>query len=393
MNPPLRVRVVLAVGAGQLLAWASSYYLLAIVARPMASQLALPPVAVYADFSGALLVAALLGPWAGARVDRHGGRRVLLASNYAFALALCVLATAQGPVSLACGWLLLGAAMPLGLYDAAFSTLVRMYREQARRSIVGVTLVAGFASSVSWPLSALVEAHYGWRAVCVVWALLHFTAGAAIHRYLVPEPPPTPAAPAAADEPVLARAPDATTFWLLAAAFTASGFVFAALAAHLPRLLQSAGATPAAAIAAASLVGVFQVGARVLEAGLLHRLPPLASALIASILHPLGALLLGLAGVPAVYLFTALHGAGVGLMTIVKGTLPLALFGAAGFGRRSGLLEAPSRVAQALAPLLFGLWLDAIGVRVLWISGGLAFAGFAGVLFLGWRNSRGPSTP
>lgn len=386
MNDPARLRVIAAVGAGQLLAWASSYYLLAIVARPMAQTLGLPPVHVYACFSAALLVAALLGPWAGARVDKHGGRRVLLASNLAFALALAALAVAQGPLTLALGWLLLGAAMPLGLYDAAFSTLVRLYGAQARRPIVGVTLIAGFASSVSWPLTALVESELGWRAACAGWALLHLSLGTLIHARGVPEAPRTVAAPSAPIAAHGAPGPDARTFWILAGVFTASGFVFAALAAHLPTLLRAAGAAPAVAIAAASLVGVFQVGGRVLEVGFLHRLPPMASALLASLTHPVAAVVLGLAGAPAVWAFTALHGAGVGLMTIVKGTLPLSLFGAGGFGRRAGLLEAPSRVAQAIAPVAFGVWLDAIGAQVLWISGGLTALGLAGLIVLARRT-------
>lgn len=387
---PPRARVVAAVGLGQLLAWASSYYLLAILAKPMATGLSLPAVAVYAAFSGALLVAALLGPVVGSLIDRYGGRKMLLASNGVFALGLAGVAGAQGPLSLSLGWLLIGVAMPMGLYDAAFSTLVSLYRVDARRSIVGVTLIAGFASSVGWPLSAALEAHFGWRAACVVWALLHLTLGAAIHCFLVPQiREPVAVHSAQAELESAQPGPAAATLWILAAVFTGSGFVFAAMAAHLPRVLQAVGCTPAAAVTAASLVGIAQVSARLAEAGFLNRLHPLISARIAMALHPLGVLLLVLFGAPAAVLYTVLHGAGVGLMTIVKGTLPLALFGPAGFGRRAGLLEAPSRAAQAVAPLAFGFWLDEIGSHVLWISAGIAFAGFLGVLYL--RRSGSPA--
>lgn len=385
---PSRRRLVTVIGLGQLLAWASSYYLLAIIAKPMATGLGLPTLAVYAAFSASLLVGALLGPLAGALVDRHGGRWVLLASNGVFALGLAVLATAQGPLSLSLGWFVMGVAMPMGLYDVAFATLVRVYHTQARRSIVGVTLIAGFASSVSWPLTALLESHYGWRTACATWALLHLTAGAALHAFGIPRwlPKPhlpKPAAQTQADGAVIAN----TTLWILAAAFTANGFIFSAMAAHLPRVLQAAGCTAAAAVAAASLIGIFQVGARVAEAGALHRLHPLISGRIAAALHPLGALFLIVLGAPAAVVFTAFHGAGIGLMTIVKGTLPLALFGPAGFGRRAGLLEAPARVAQAITPLLFGYWLDAWGAKVLWISGAVGFAGLACLLIVRRRTA------
>ena len=379
---PRRGQIVAAVGLGQLLAWGSSYYLLAILARPMATGLGLNPVVVYAEFSAALLMAAMLGPMVGGLIDRHGGRRILLASNGVFAVGLFALAMAQGPASLALGWLLIGAAMPMGLYDAAFSTLVTLYRADARRSIIGVTLIAGFASSVSWPLSAALDAHFGWRVACAVWAILHLTLGAAIHSFLVPNSARLPTLHAAPQSAAVPAPPPASTLWLLAGIFTCNGFVFAAMAAHLPRVLQAVGCTPAAAVAAASLLGVAQVTARLADGVLLKRLHPLVSARLSMAMHPLGVALIGISGAPLAMVFTALHGAGVGLMTIVKGTLPLALFGVAGFGRRAGLLEAPSRVAQALAPIAFGVALDQLGAHALWISGGIAAAGLIGVLLL-----------
>jgi MFS family permease len=390
--PSSRTRTVVTVGLGQLLAWGSSYYLVAILGPPMAASLGLPNVAVFAMFAGALVVAALLGPYAGHRVDRFGGRRVLLLSNGLFATALLTLAAAQSVPMLTLGWLLLGAAMPFGLYDAAFATLVALFREQARRSIVGVTLIAGFASSVSWPLSAFLEHQYGWRAACAAWALLHLSVGAGLHYFLLDETPPAPhPMPADPAAPTVALPPRPTLI-LLAAIFAASGFVFAAMAAHLPRVLEAAGCTPAAAVFAASLVGVFQVMGRLAEVGYLGRLHPLVSARVSMALHPLGALLLAVFGAPAAVLFTALHGAGIGLMTIVKGTLPLALFGPAGFGRRAGWLEAPSRVMQAAAPVVFALWLEQFGAGVLWISGGLVAAALLGVLALGSaRRSQSPA--
>ncbi len=385
---PSRGRVVASIGFGQMLAWGSSYYLLAIVARPMAAGLGLNPVWIYSAFSAALLLAALLSPWVGTRIDRHGGGKVLLVSNFVFALGLGVLACAQGPLSMIAGWLLIGAAMPLGLYDAAFSTLVSLYRLDARRSIVGVTLIAGFACSVSWPLSAALDAHFGWRVTCTVWAALHLTVGAAIHRFMVPRVAPVTMHAAAADPAEPATMPSLSTLWILAATFTCNGFIFAAMAAHLPRVLQAAGCTPVAAVAAASLLGIAQVTARLMDAGFLHRLHPLISGRIAVALHPLGAALLLVFGAPVAVLFTALHGANIGLMTIVKGTLPLALFGSAGFGRRAGMLEAPSRVAQALAPVAFGLMLDHWGAQALWVSGAIGCAGLCGLLVLRTRSAR-----
>src|SRR5690606_27181508 len=135
-------------------------------------------------------------------------------------------------------------------------------------------------------------------------------------------------------------------------------FVSTAMAAHLPALVMAGGATLAAAVAIGALVGPAQVAGRLVEFGLLRRVHPLMSARLASLMHPLGAAVLGLAGAPGAAAFALLHGAGNGVLTIAKGTLPLVLFGPQGYGLRQGLLMVPARIAQALAPWIFGLWLE-----------------------------------
>jgi hypothetical protein len=158
------------------------------------------------------------------------------------------------------------------------------------------------------------------------------------------------------------------------------------MAAHLPRLLEALGATPAMAVAAGALVGPAQVGARLVEFGLLRRVSPLISARLATVLHPIGAVCLATIGAPAALLFTILHGGGNGLLTIARGTLPLALFGAAGYGLRTGLLSAPARILQGGAPLLFSLVLDRGGPGyALLLTGTLTSASFLALLFV-----RGP---
>ena len=153
------------------------------------------------------------------------------------------------------------------------------------------------------------------------------------------------------------------------------------MAAHLPGLLQAAGASSTAAIAAASLVGPAQVAARIVEFGLLRSFHPIPLARLASALHPIGAAFLVILGPPGLIAFALLHGAGNGMITIAKGTLPLAVFGPQGYGRRSGLLSAPARTVQAAAPFLFGLLLDAAGSGAVALSAGLCLAAF-GSLFL-----------
>ena len=165
-----RRSVVVALGTAQTLAWASSFYLPAMLAAPMARDLGVAPSQVFAALSMALILSALVSPWAGRLIDRIGGRRMLLASSGLFTLALLLLSAAQGPLTLALAWGVMGLAMGCGLYDAAFAALVRLFGPEARQAITGITLIAGFASTVGWPLTAWMDSVWGWRGACLGWA-------------------------------------------------------------------------------------------------------------------------------------------------------------------------------------------------------------------------------
>jgi MFS family permease len=386
--------VVVLLGTAQTLAWASSFYLPAILAEPMARDLSVPTTWVFAAFSAGLVVSALLGPAAGRAIDARGGRPVLALSSLVLAGGLAILGAAGSLPVLALGWLVLGAGMAMGLYDAAFSALAHLYGRAARGPITGITLLAGFASTVGWPISALLEAEIGWRGACFAWAGLHLCLGLPLNL-LLPRGAPVPAdAPARAPDPAPAAAePPRHAMALLAIVFAATWFVGGAMAAHLPRLLEAAGTAPAAAVAAGALIGPAQVAARLLEFGLLRRFHPLVSARLATLAHPIGAAALLVMGGPAAAAFTILHGAGNGILTIAKGTLPLAIFGPGGYGLRQGILGAPARLLQAVSPLLFGLVLDGFGAGVaLALSTGLTLAALAALLALRPASEARPRT-
>ena len=400
-GPGDRRAVVLALGASQTVAWGSSYYLPAILAAPMARDLGLSPSWVFGAFSAALVLSALLGPWAGRTIDRHGGRPVLASSNLVLALGLCLLAGAQGPATLAAAWLVLGAGVSIGLYDAAFATLAGLYGREARGAITGVTLIAGFASTVAWPLSAVLEERFGWRGACLAWAGLNLALALPLNLLLVPRsgaPPAESGEAAMADAIVAAPRPQRFAAPLLAFVFSAVWFVTGAMAAHLPGMLRAAGASPAEAVAAGALLGPAQVAARIAEFRLLRRAHPLVSARLAALGHPaaVAALLLLPGGAAlASAVFAVLHGAGNGVMTIARGTLPLAVFGPADYGARTGLIGAPARLLQAVAPFAFGWLLEAAGVgTALAVTSGLSFAALAALLALRPAEaSSGPDRP
>ncbi|MEZ5774620.1 MAG: MFS transporter [Hyphomicrobiaceae bacterium] len=372
-----RLAIVAGLGTSQTLAWASSYYLVAIIAPSMAADLAMPVNAVYAAFSVALLISAMLGPRVGRTIDRFGGREVLAVSNLVFAAGLAILALATHAAALWLGWLLIGAGMGLGLYDAAFAALGRIYGALARQPITGITLIAGFASTIGWPLTAWGDATIGWRGTCLAWGAAHLCLGLPLNLLVLPRLRHAVSPLAGAVRPHI---PMDRAMWLLGFAFAAGWIVSTAMAAHLPRVLEAAGASSAEAIAAAALVGPAQVGARMFEAGVLSRYHPLVSARLSTITHPLGAAVLLAGGGWFAMPFTLLHGAGNGILTIARGTVPLAVFGPENYGYRLGLIGAPARILQAGAPIGFGILIEHFGAMSLVFSAALCMAATVALL-------------
>ncbi len=410
-----RTPVVLVLGLAQTLAWASSFYLPSLLAAPISRELGISASTVFAALSGALVLSAFISPWAGRWIDRHGGRGLLMASSGLFVVGLLLLAQAGALWSLLLAWWVLGVAMGVGLYDAAFAALVRLFGRDARQTITGITLIAGFASTVGWPLTAWMEVTWGWRGACLGWALLHVVVGLPLNAWLPRAALTSEGAPqgavklqrdVAAVDPVDPTVTEAGTSssatalptlptppeppsqpgarsltLLLIGIFTLMGFVSGAVTVHIPTLLQAAGLSLAAAVGLAALIGPSQVVARLFEFGALRRRSPLWTAQAASLGHPLAVALILLAGAPLALPFVVLHGLGNGLLTIVRGTLPLMLFGAQGYGARQGWIALPGRLVGAVSPWLFGLAIERWGVAALWLTA------LASVLAMGliWR--------
>jgi predicted MFS family arabinose efflux permease len=291
-----------------------------------------------------------------------------------FASGLVLLAVAQSLLVLQLAWFVLGIGMGIGLYDAAFAVLGRIYGTSARGAITGITLFAGFASTIGWPLTAWGASTIGWRDTCLAWAALHVFVALPLNYWCLPRPTMAVSAKHIADEPVPLDRP----MILLGFAFAAAWVVTAGMAAHFPRILEAAGASTTQAIAAGALIGPAQVAARLLEAGPLKRLHPLITARLASLTHPIGvAVLLIAGGSVASSAFAVLHGSGNGILTIARGTVPLAIFGPQNYGYRLGLIGLPSRFLSALAPFGFAVLLDHIGASILFVTAGLSLTACA----------------
>jgi MFS family permease len=329
VSPARRWPVITALGIEQILAWGSSYYLLTVLAAPISTDTGWPLLWIIGSLSAGLLVAGFVSPRVGSLIGHHGGRQVMPASAVLLGAGLLLLALAPNLPTFVLAWLVLGAGMGAGLYDAAFATLGRLYGASARPAITTLTLWGGFASTVCWPLSVLLVEHLGWRGACLVYAAVQLGICLPLILIVIPAPPPLPPdtqGGALIGGPL--NASERTAFVVLAAVMTVGGVTTSVISVHLLTFLQDRGLGLAAAVSLGALIGPSQVGARVVEMANGGRHHPIWTLTAAMGLIAAGLVLLW-AGFGVVALALVLYGAGNGIYSIARGTMPLALVGRA----------------------------------------------------------------
>lgn len=361
-DPP-RLVVITTLGLLQILAWGSSFYLLGVLAPAIAKDTGWPLAGVVGGLSIAFLIAGLVSPRVGRAIQKHGGRPVLAISSVVLAAGLALLAAAPAfPVYVA-AWLVIGLGMGAGLYDPAFATLGRHYGPGARTMITAVTLFGGFASTVCWPLSAALLDHVGWRNTCWAYVALHVFIGLPAYLLLLPRAPPeTVAATGPSNGVAIAELPRERhlgALVLLGGSLTIGAAMLSLVSMHLLTLLQERGYDMAAAVALGAIVGPSQVAARVGELAVGRRYHPVWTMLAGAVLVALGMLLL-LLGWKITALALIAYGAGNGISSIVRGTVPLVLFGPSRYAVLMGRLGLPILLAMAVAPTV-GAFLLQIG--------------------------------
>jgi predicted MFS family arabinose efflux permease len=367
---PARAFVIPVLGVTQIVAWGSSYYLLAVLAKPIADDTGWSLAWVVGGLSLGLVVAGLVSPRVGHSIQRHGGRPVLATSALLFACGLVGLALAPSLLIYLASWIVLGAGMGAGLYDAAFSTLGRLYGQRARTAIATLTLFGGLASTLCWPLSALLVSRFGWRVACLSYAGVHLSIVLPLYVFLLPhEPKQHPVIanvnPAANNKPFGNPAAPGSTplFVLLALAITLSAMISTVVSVHLLTILQLREIALAAAVAFGAIVGPTQVVARAIEMSISRYHHPLWTMLAATLLVTFGVATLW-AGIPVVSAALIFYGAGIGIESIARATVPLAIFGHTRYAAIMGRLAMPSLIAQAAAPSLGATLMERFGVGV-----------------------------
>ena len=366
-----RLRVP-ALGVAQIIAWGGSFYLPAVLAKPTVADTGWPLPWVVGAFSLALLVSGLVSPRVGDLIEARGGRPVLTAGAATIAAGLVVMALSPNLPVYVAAWCLVGAGMGAGLYDAAFAALGRLHGLAARREITNLTLVAGFASTVSWPLAAVFVSEWGWRGACLGFAALLVVVAVPLLLAAFPrEARRHVVHAAAASTGEGARpAPAGRTgrsavlsplFMLTAAAFTLSSVIASVVSVHLITLMEARGVALAAAVGFGALIGPAQVAARVVESVIGARYHPLWTMLASTLCVATGVALLW-TGLPAVLAAAfVFYGAGMGIKSIARGTLPLALFGADGYAPLMGRMAMPILVTMAMSPSLGAVLIERAG--------------------------------
>lgn len=396
LDPPASSRrralsVVAALGVTQTIGYGSLYYAFGVLTPAMSGDTGFSVTWIYGLFSLSLVLAGGVAPRAGALLDRHNPAMIMSAGSLLAGVVLLAWAVVPGKAAFA---LLLVAAQVVSvlvLYEAAFVTAAHLVEPRlARRTITGITFIAGFASTIFWPLTQWIASAIDWRGVFMIYALLNLAICLPLHlllwRRFAPVSHKIVPTPSLEGEPaqntVLERNARLRLAVLLTIGFAATAFVISATHLHLIGLLGKIGLAGSAAMIGA-LIGPSQVAARVVEFAAARRISIHAASVGSALALPL-ALVVLLWGAPAMapaIVFAVMFGAGQGLSYIVRGVLPLELFGRQGFGAFSGRINAVRLYVSAGAPFVVAWLFEHGGAHAALAA--LIVAGSIGVLALG----------
>lgn len=355
-------RAVPVLGVTQILSWGTIFYTPVLIVPLIAREHGWSMSFAMGGFSVALLVAGLIAPYVGRSIDRFGGQVVMTIGSLVGALGLVLIGYADNRLAYYAVWMVLGVAMSANLYDSAFATLGRIFGAAARRPITALTLAGGFASTAGWPATQFLIEAVGWRGTYLVYAALLAGISAPLHAFLLPRYRATVDVPKEGDDktPAQVLPPHGLPFILVASAFTAYAFVPSGLAAHLLAIFARSGIDAGTVVWIGALFGPAQVGARLIEFSFGRDLHPLWVVRFALGVLLCAFVMLAIFGFSPLVAacFALLFGGANGLVTITRGAVPLALFGASGYGRLMGRLAGPFLLMQAAAPLMMAFVID-----------------------------------
>lgn len=378
-----------ALGITQITAWGTSYYCLGVLGKPIAAETGWGLGKVYLGFTFALLVMGFISTWVGRLIDRVGARIVMTAGTVVVSAGLLALSRVQDQWSYYAVWALIGAGMRLCLYDAAFAALVQVAPSRGRKAISYLTLYGAYASTVFWVIAHYFNESWGWRGTLVAFAAINLVVclplnwfGLARRETADQSRPAAAAVTASPEGPVLEGRARTIAIALFALVMSLNSFVFGIISLQMVPLLEAAGLAGAAAVWVASLKGHGQFAGRLVEIVFGRNLTAMTIARIAIAAVPASLILLFVARGSFSWLvaFALVLGASQGVLTIVRGAVPLALFGTKGYGAVLGMIATPILLVSAAAPTVFALLVDNFGWQAsLYVMMGCSIATWIGI--------------
>lgn len=362
-------QIITGLGITQIIGWGTTYYAIGALSQSIEAETGWSKSLVFGAFSAALLLSATVSKLAGRTIDKHGAKHIMLLGSIMAAAGSLLFSVATIPTLYVIAWLILGVAMRLCTYDAAFTALSQVAGNRTRLSISYLSLFGGLASTAFWPLGHYLSSHYGWQNTFLIYAALHLFICAPLHYFLL-SGRSVPTVHEAEVSETDVSGPDRTIpMFVFAGVLATNGFVFAAISAHVLKLFEDINLTPAHAVLLASFIGPAQVLSRIAEIVFGRHWKPSQLGLLAYGLLPvaLATLIIGQFSLAAAVVFVLLYGMSNGLTTIAKGAYPLALFGRKNYGETIGTLTIPSLVLNSLAPLIMAYTLSAWGAHASFI--------------------------
>jgi predicted MFS family arabinose efflux permease len=381
---------IVALGVTQTIGYGTLYYAYGVLAPAISQDFGIGLDWFFAVFTLGLLLGGFAAPLVGREIDRKGARTVMVAGSVAATLSLVACAVSPTIWTFTAAVVMMEVAACLVLYEAAFAGLTQMFRHDARQRITAISLIAGFASTIFWPLSQWLLLLIGWRWTFGVFALAHLVVCAPLHWAMLKEALPIGDRPkgetSADDEPVVLEGADrkrALIFYT--AAICISGIVYSSFPVHMLRIIENEGFTPQAAALVAMVMGPAQVIARIVEISAGQRFDAITTGRVAlGALVACTLLLIATNGwTPGAVLFAALYGVSQGLITIARGTVPLQLFGVRGYATLVGKVTGLRFVVNAFGPFLFAFAATQLGIGMaIALNGVAAFAAFLAFMAL-----------
>ncbi|GIH79092.1 MFS transporter [Planobispora longispora] len=345
------------------------YYAFAVLLTPMSRDLHAGTGQVAGALTCSVLTAALAAPWVGRLLDARGGRIPMTAGAVLGVAAVLAWSQVTSLVQLYAVLVLVGLASAMVLYEAAFAVVVAVSAPARRsRALLVITIVAGFASSVFFPLTGFLVAAFGWRTALVILAAVYGALAVPLHALILPghdraRGGRTGASAKARRADLVRAALRGWAFWLLVAAFFAQIAAVAVMGVLLVAYLIALGHSAVLAAGVAGLLGVLSVTGRLVSTALSARRPiALVTAAIFA-LQGAAALLLPLIGrdTAGAIVAVTLFGLGFGVATIARPALLAERYGTGAYGSISGAMALPVLAAKAVAPLVAAVLVSVVG--------------------------------